>query len=269
MSLENRIVNGFGWIDYKQNKDDLSVIATKIFQYQFKRKDVEIYSGADTRENLTYARWEERCEKLLYTFFTRDGESSGIILVPDIEITLINQICQTGILQRAMTTLNAWCKTSCLEDATGLIIRNYDLKNHVYFCGITNHELKDMLAFKDSKNIFSFQGSDKRILAFNPLLKIISIIRLLELQEDEPQLLKREVDYCINEVSLLCFLLKDELAHTGVIVSGLVAYCGENTHSQSACKGRGDVIVSFKIFDSVETFNAFWKTFVREKKFED
>ena len=198
-------MNGFGWIDYKRNKDDLSVIAKKIFQYQFKREDVEIFIGADTRENLTYAQWEERCKKLLHTFFTRDGESSGIILFPDVEITLISQICQTDILQRAMTTLNAWCKTSCLEDATGLIIRNYDLKNHVYFCGIRNHELEDTLTFKNSKNIFSFQGSDKRILAFNPSLKIIFVIRLVELQEDESQLLKGEVDYCIDEVNLLSF----------------------------------------------------------------
>ena len=95
------------------------------------------------------------------------------------------------------------------------------------------------------------------------------MIRLVELQEDESQLLKGEVDYCIDEVNLLSFLMKDELADTGVMVTGLVAYCGQNTHSQTACKSCGDIIVPFKIFNSVETFKAFWETFVIEKKFDD
>ena len=264
VSLENRIVNSFGWINYKRDKDELSIIAQQILQYKFKQEALEIYSGADTRKNLAYAQWQERCKKLLYTFFTRAGESSGIILFPDIEITLISQGCQNEIWQRPMMTLHEWCKTSCLKDATGLIIRNYDLKNHVHFCGITNDEL---VAFKDSKNLFSFQESNKRILAFNPSLKVIFIIRLVELQEGESQLLKEEVDYCIDEVNLLCFLLKYELANTGVIVTGLVAYSGENVHIQSCCKDCGN-IVSFKIFDSVKIFKGFWETFVREKNFE-
>ena len=264
VSLENRIVNSFGWINYKRDKDELSNIAQQILQYKFKQEALEIYSGADTRKNLTYAQWEERCKKLLYTFFTRAGESSGIILFPDIEITLISQGCQNEIWQRPMMTLHEWCKTSCLKDATGLIIRNYDLKNHVHFCGITNDEL---VAFKDSKNLFSFQESNKRILAFNPSLKVIFIIRLVELQDGESQLLKEEVDYCIDEVNLLCFLLKDELANTGVIVTGLVAYSGENVHIQSGCKDCSN-IVSFKIFDSVKIFKGFWEIFVTEKNFE-
>ena len=266
MSLENRIVNSFGWLNYKRDENKLSVIAEQILQYQFKREALEIYSGADTRENLTYVQWEERCKKLLYTFFTRAGESSGIILFPDVEITLISEACQIKMWQRAMITLYEWCKTSSLNYATGLIIRNYDLKNHIYFCGITNDEL---VAFKDSENTFSFQESDKRILVFNPSLKVIFIIRLVELQEGESQLLKKEVEYCNNEVNLLCFLLKDELADTGVIVTGLVVYSGENVHIKSGCKDCGNIFVSFKIFDSVKIFEDFFReTFVTEKNFE-
>ena len=201
-------------------------------QYQFKQEDFEIYSGANVKENLTYAQWEDRCKKLLYTFFTRDGESSGIILFPDIEIT-ISQTCPIETWQRAMNTLNDWCKyTSSPEDATGLIIRNYDLENHMYFCGITNHELEEKLAFKDSNNMFSFQESDKRILVFNPSLKILFIIRLVELQEGESQVLNKEVDYCINEVNFLCFLLKNELADTGVYWVGCIFW---RERSQSKC----------------------------------
>ena len=117
--------------------------------------------------------------------------------------------------------------------------------------------------------MFCFQENDKRIFAFNPSLKIILIIRLIELQEGYSQLLNKEVDYCIDKVNLLCFLLKNELANTGVIVTGLIAYSGENVHSQSVCKDCGSIIVSFKIFNSVESFKAFWERFFIEKKFED
>ena len=117
----------------------------------------------------------------------------------------MSQACIIERWQRVMTTLNGWCKTSCLRDATGLIIRNYYLKNHIYFCGITNQELDGTVAFKDSKNMFSFQEIDKRFLVFNPSLRIIFIIRLVELQEGESQLLKKEVDYCNDDVDLLCF----------------------------------------------------------------
>ena len=238
-------------------------------QYQFKHKSLEIYIGANAKEDLTYFDWEERCKNLLHTFFTRDGESSGIILFPDIEIT-ISQTCPIEIWQRAMSTLNDWCKkTSTSKDALGLIIRNYDLKNHIYFCGITNHELKETFALEDSKNMFNFQENDKRILAFNPSLKIIFVIRLVDLQEGDSQLLSKEVDYCNDEVNLLCFLLKNELANTGVIVAGLIAYSGENFHSQSTCKDCGSIIVSLKVFNSVESFKTFWEIFVIEKKFED
>ena len=99
--------------------------------------------------------------------------------------------------------------------------------------------------------MFNFQENGGRILAFNPSRKIILIIRLVELQQGDLQLLNKEVDYCIDEVNLLCFLLKNELANTGVIVTGLIAYSGENVHSQSGCKDCDNIIVSFKIFNSV------------------
>ena len=255
-------------MNYKRNKDELSVIAEQISQYQFKRERLKIYSGANTIEHLTYAEWEERCKKLLHTFFTRDGESSGIILFPDREIA-ISQTHQTEIWKRAMSTLNVWCKMSSPKDATGLIIRNYDLEKHISLSGIKNHELEDTLAFKDCKNILSFQETNKRILAFNPSLKIIFIIRLVELQEGESQLLKKEVDYCVHEVNLLCFLLKDELADTGVIVTGLVAYSGENAHRQSSCENCDKIIFSSEIFNSVETFKNFWDSVFSEKIIKD
>ena len=267
-SLENRFRNGFGWMNRKRSKNELSDIAKKIFEYQFKREDIEIYNGANTKENLTYAEWEERCKELSDTFFSRDGESSGIILFPDTEIVLTSQTSEDKIRQRVMCTLKDWCETSTRKDATGLIIGNYDLKNHLYFCGITNHEIKNTLGFKDSKTMFNFQENDKRFLVFNPSLKIIFVMRLVEMQKGESKLLRKEVDYCIDEVNLLCFLLKDELENTGVIVTGLVTCLGENAHSHSGCKDCGNMVVPFEIFTSVDSFRSFWVSFSSEKLFE-
>ena len=91
---------------------------------------------------------------------------------------------------------------------------------------------------------------------------------MIELQEGDAKLLKKEVDHCIDEVNLLCFLLRNELKNTDVIVTGLVAYSRENAHSQSVCKSC-DNIFSAEIFNSVKTFNSFSKSFFREKKIKD
>ena len=256
-------------MNYKRYEDEISRIANNISKYKFKRKDLEIYEGANTITILKYDQWEERCRKLLDTFFSRDGKNCGIILFPEVEITLHSQICQVEIWARVLRTLNDWCKISSPKDATGLIIRNYDLLDHLYFHGITDVEIKDTMCFNVSENMLSFLNNDKRFLAFNPSLKIILLIRLVELQKDEFQFVKKEVDHCIDEVNLLCFLLRDELAYTGVIVTGLVAYSGENAHSQSACKDCDNTIFSSEIFNTAETFKRFLKSFLREKNNKD
>ena len=268
--LENRIIRGFGWINYKRNKKDLSVISKRIFQYQHKREPVEIYEGADTVSILTYADWEKRCRELLETFFSIGSISSGMILFPDTEITLCNyQIIKVETWQIVMSTLHAWCKFSSPNDAAGLIIRNYDLEDHLDFCGIKRQEIRDTLNFNDSVNMFDFQKNDQRFLVFNPSLKIILLIRLVELKKGELQMLKTELDYCIKEVNLLCFLLKDVLEDTGVIVTGLITYLGENPHGQTVCKDCANVFVSFEIFESVQTFISFWQRFATEKNIEN
>ena len=273
--LGNRNHRGYGWVNYNRSENELSIIAKKIFAYQFKQECLEIKEGAGSETILEYPEWEKRCERLFNTFFSR-GASSRIILFPDVEIPFHNQIRQAEIWKRVMITLNNWCRKSSPKNATqrkskgatGLIIRNYDLKDHLYFRGIEEDEIKDTLGFSSSGNMFDFQESDTRFFVFNPSRNIILIIRLIELQEGDPKLLKKEVDHCIDEVNLLCFLLRDELENTGVIVTGLVAYSGENAHSQSVCEDC-DNIVSSKIFNSVKTFKGFLKSFFKIRKIED
>ena len=81
-------------------------------------------------------------------------------------------------------------------------------------------------------------------------------------------MVKKEVDHCIAEVNLLCFLLKNELADTGVIVAGLIAYSGENAHSQRGCEDCDNIIVSSEIFNSAETFKRFLEGFFSEEKYK-
>ena len=100
-------------------------------------------------------------------------------------MTLYSQKYQVEKWQKVMSTLNAWCKTSALKNAKGMIIRNYNIKDHLNFCGITECEIKATLDFKDSKHMFNFQKSHKRFFVFNPALKIILIIRLIELRNGE------------------------------------------------------------------------------------
>ena len=269
-SLEKLILNGFGLMNYERNKDELSVIADKIIEYKFEQKPRKIYEGADKKVILKYVQWQKRCRKLLDTFFSRDGTNSGIILFPDIEVGLLSQIRKIEKWETVMSILNDWCQiSSSKDDATGLIIRNYDVKDHLYFRRITNDEIKDILGFKSSANMFDFQKSDTRFLVFNPSLKIILIIRLVEMRKGDSKLPKKEIDYCIDEVNLVCFLLRDELENTSVVVTGFVAYSGENAHSQSVCEDCDNIIFPFEVFNSVEIFENFYERFFHEKEIED
>ena len=173
-----------------------------------------------------------------------------------------------------INTLINWCVFSNtgqakndVGDATGLIVRNYDLKNHLNFCGITNDEIKAFLickSFEKEKN--ETLENVEKLLVFNPSEKIILIIRMARSQHHGR--LRGEAFHCIDDVILLCFLLKDELKNSGAIVTGLVVYSGENTHSQSGCIDCDNFIISQKIFNSVPDFNNFWKGFVCQNVFQ-
>ena len=227
-----------------------------------------IYEGADIYKTLEYEAWKQRCRTLLQTYFSKDGQFSGVITFPDTRLTTRGKPWENAI-----NTLTDWCTFSNtgqdkndVGDATGLIIRNYNLKNHLNFCEITNDEIKAFLTCK------SFEKKDKtlenveKILVFNPSEKIILTIRIVGSQHHGQ--LRGEVFHSIDDVILLSFLLKDELKDSGVIVTGLVVYSGENTHSQSGCVDCDNFIISSKIFSSLPDFDNFWKGFVSQNVFK-
>ena len=257
----------FGLLNYGLNENQIQSYIRETLDYKFKQEIKIIYEGADIFTHLEHEDWNQRCQTLLQTFFSRAGQYSGIITFPDTKFT-----AQGKPWENIVNTLKHWCATPKLgngknnqKDATGLIIRNYNLKNHLNFCGITDDEIKAILTFKNVEEKLR-APENIQFLVFNPSEKIILMIRVVESKHHGQ--LKGEVFHCIDDVNLLSFLLKDELKHSGVIVTGLVVYSGENTHSQAGCIDCDNFIVSSEIFNSVPDFDNFWKKFVNQKKFE-
>ena len=255
---------GFGLITYTQNKEEVVDIREKISACKFKKEDKHIYEGAHVLRFLNYDEWKQRCQDLMRTYFSRDGQDSGIITFPETNIT-----AQGKPWQSVMSTLKQWCKNSNSrnikekDDATGIIIRNYDFKNHFDFCKVTNESKKSCLPFllRYPEGKFKLNENNQRFLVFNPSEKIILVIRMVDVQQSGE--LKNEAHLCVDEVNTVCLLLRDELMDSGVILTGLVSLARENTHSQ-CCTHCGSFIVSCKIFNSVNEFVAFWSNFVKE-----
>ena len=247
---------GFGWINYARGEEDVSSILKEISGYKFKEESRVFKEGPKVTACLDHKSWKERCVNLLKTFFSRDGEFSGIITFPDTSISV-----QGKQWQSVMSTLKNWCNNlrHCEDDATGLIIRNYNLINHLKFCKIIDNEKEDYLSllFKNFERKFKLNKNNQRFLVFNPSEKVILVIRMVDIQQSEE--LKDETYLCIDEIKIVSFLLRDELKHSGVMVAGLVTYSWENAHSHCGCKICDNFIVSCKILNSVETFDEFWK----------
>ena len=241
-----------------------------MLNYRFREESKFFYQGPDEVKTLEHDLWRVRCVTLLKTFFSRDGQYSGIITFPD-----SNMKTQRKPWQSVMNTLKNWCKNSSAakakhnkDDATGLIIRNYDLINHLDFCKVTVDDKKERLSllFKNFESKFKLNENDQRFFVFNPSEKIILIIRMVEGEQCEK--LKNEAYLCIEEVNIVCLLLRDELKNSGVVVTGLVTHSGENAHSQSYCRECSDFIQKSEIFNSAEEFDTFWKSSFKENIFK-
>ena len=194
------------------------------------------------------------------TFFSRNGQLSGIITFPETDIT-----AKGKPWEKVISTLKTWCENSHSpsidnkDDATGIIIRNYDLEDHLDFCNVTDHEV----LLKYSKDKHKFNEYAQRFLVFNPKEKIILVIRMVDSQQSGE--LKNQAHFCMDEVNVVSLLLRDELKDSGVMVTGLVTYSGEIAHSPNDCSICNNFIVSRKIFNSVKEINTFLKRFVQSE----
>ena len=254
-----------------RNNDDIFTIAKGILDYKFKQESVGIYGSEGIPKSLPYQKWEESCKDLLSTFFWREETYSGIITFPGAKLTKRKQLKQGEMWERAMAILNMWCKNSCLNNPLGLIVRNYDLKSHLYLYGISSIDMKKILNVKGKhfNQVLDFLENSERLIVFNPSQNIILIIHLVEVEKGNE--LRNQIYCCIDEVNLWCFLLRDSLKETGIIVTGLLIYSGEYNYSKSKCpncSNCSNFIISHKIFNSVESFDRFWEQFITENCYD-
>ena len=150
--------------------------------------------------------------------------------------------------------MKAWCGKS--SNKQGLILPNYRLMELFDFCGITIAQVTKILNMKD------FSKNDRRLLVFNPSCSILLIIRVASDGN-----LKDEINECMNDVNMLCLLLADKLLGSGVVVTGLVTHLGENPHLENKCYNCQSLVVSKEVFESVESFDEFWKYHKDQKCF--
>ena len=201
-------------VNYTVSEKEIVSTTQKILDYKFKQDRKIIYEVADIYKPLEHEVWKQRCQKLLQTFFSRAGKFSGIITFPDTRVTAKGKPWENII-----NTLRYWCKNSNSDNAenneggaTGLIFRNYNLENHLSFCGMTDDEIKATSTLKSFQKKFKALENSQRFLVFNPSQKIILIIRMAGSNYDD---LKSEVYHCVDEIIHLSFLLKNELKTAG------------------------------------------------------
>ena len=152
--------------------------------------------------------------------------------------------------------IKKWCGIS--NNKLGLIIPSYDVIDHFNFYGVSNSILQKRLGIKyDHKN-------RRRLLVFNTSHNLFLIIRIAS-----DASLKDEISLCVDDVKLLILMLKQELEGSGVVVTGLIAYFGDNPHLINEHLDCHCVIVSAEVFETVENIDYFCKNFRDKNKFED
>ena len=229
----------FTLLNYFKNENHISTVASMILDYKFNHGSVELFCGADQISNVTYEAMEDRWRELFSQFYTQYDKPVEVITFPE-----IIGFKETQVWEKAMRVLKIWCEKS--SGNYGLIIRNYDLKGHLNFSKIKMDMNKKFQQFKE------------RLLLFNPEQRVILAIYLNE----DTEAIEEEVYDCINEVTLLGLLLRDELIGSDVTVTGIVA-CSEN-NSYMNCRECKNFIVSSDIFTSVEHFDNFWDCYINQ-----
>ena len=185
-------------------------------------------------------------------YYTCRGNFLDIILLPD--LTRPGEILWNGLLNLGI--IKKWCGIS--NNKLGLIIPNYDIIDHFNFYGVSNSVLQKRLGVKcDHKN-------GRRLLVFNTSHNLFLIIRVAS-----DASLKDEISLCVDDVKLLILMLKDELEGSGVVVTGLIVYFGDNPHLINENLDCHCVIVSTEVFETVENIEHFCKSFRDKNRFED
>ena len=104
--------------------------------------------------------------------------------------------------------------------------------------------------------IRDIQENNKRLLIFNASCGVLVTIRVAS----EKQLLEEMIN-CVFDISMLLLMFRDELKDSGVLVTGLVVYSGNNIHFESNCPNCQHFIVREEVFESAQSINNFWEEY--------
>ena len=221
-------------------------------KFKFKEKPITIYCGAGSTEKFEYHDWKEHCRKFLKNFYTSDGRFTEVITVPG----TIKETKTIDFWTRAMNTLKSWCSRS--NKGLGLVVANYDIINNLELLGVKEGDMKEILIKKELH-----QRDNERLIVFNADENIIFVIRRGSDDVEE------KVINCIDDVNLLCLLLKEELNQKGVRISGLLVQeeSFANKHRTDKCYRCKNFIVPPEIFYTPNSFWNFWLNLKDTEKF--
>ena len=243
-------INGFCLSSYTSAGQNLQKVAKQICDFKFKQEAVTVDFGASFTETFSFQKWEKICQNFLTKFYTSDGKVTDVITVPD----TTGKKDDESWWNLPINTLKTWCGYS--DNSLGLIVANYDIKEHLLFLGLTENLLRKALS------IAEFPEDCDNLIVFSASKNIIFIIRVAS-----DNLNKRITD-CINDVKLLSLLVKEELNESSVVVAGLIIYQGKNNHQTKQCEYCKSFLVTPEIFDSAKTFQEFWENFETRQHFK-
>ena len=247
-------MNKFGFTNFTCPKHNLLTTGKNVCNFEFKRKAVTVFRGANNKEILNHFKWKEHSQNYVRKFYTKEGTFVEPILIPDLQKKketpeiLWNETINLEVIRQ-------WCSISNSE--LGLIIPNYNILDHFDFHGISESDLQEVL------NIKNIHSSNNRLLVFNASWKLLVVIRIASKIN-----LKDETDSCINDVNMLLLMFRDELEGSGVVVTGLVVYLGKNLHLEINCRNCQHFIVTRELFESAENMNIFWKKYKEDEIFQ-
>ena len=234
----------------------MQATAESVCDFELRRKAVTIFRGANVKATVNHCEWKENSQNYVKKFYTKRGEFVEAILIPDFtkeeeppEI-FWNEVIDLEIMRQ-------WCSMS--NSQLGLIIPNYNIVDHFNFYGVSRPHLQKVL---DIKSIY--ENNNRRLLIFNASCKVFVTIRVASETH-----LKEEINQCIIDINMLLLMFRDELKGSGVVVTGLVVYSGNNLHLESNCTNCQNFIVTREVFESAESISNFWKEYKEKPIFKE
>ena len=162
------MLSGFGFINFICPKN-MQAIAENVCEFEFQRKAVTIFRGANVKETVNHFEWKEKSQNYVRKFYTKGGRFVEAILIPEFTKKVEpHEMLWNEVIN--LETLRHWCSMS--YSPLGIIIPNYNIVDHFSFYGISKSHLQKVLDIK------SIHDNNNRLLIFNASCKVLVTIRV-------------------------------------------------------------------------------------------